>query len=470
MSDPSTLLLLACAGCAEALPGAPAPPPVCEAQVNARSPVLEGEEPSACVSLPERLVAQRGLEQGPTANRVEGAQRRTPPSLRLGDRGAGVVQAQKRLQQLGFYAGALDGVYGSQTRAAVMQFQRSRRLQADGWIGPQTWMALQARAAAALNPTAHSPSNLPPNLPSNLPPRSSVAAPEAFPIALAPSPTPPSTPPAEPTSWTRPTEATDYLWFGVWGVVWGGGWVVILQSEQQKRRSLPRQSGSIPKHRRDFQQALEHAAAPAGNGQPMVMVLRDAVPDPVAAELAAAPPATPIETAPTETAVEQSEGAALAPPPHPAEVASAQEMPIAWAEAHPYSYLRDVLIDLDALDPTRETMVTAIAEAASTPEHPDQEVPGQETPEQETVVATLPDEPAPEGQGYDYALVDDAEGLYVLRGRELRIVHGRLRRCDDHTSVITLRRTDGRGQSVDQSFKLEIRDVRQLIQSNLKTA
>jgi len=37
----------------------------------------------------------------------------------------------------------LDGVFGAQTRNAVVAYQRSRGLTADGIVGCNTWLSLQ---------------------------------------------------------------------------------------------------------------------------------------------------------------------------------------------------------------------------------------------------------------------------------------------------------------------------------------
>ncbi len=64
------------------------------------------------------------------------------PTLREGMFGPAVTRVQERLKALGFYAGALDGVFGPGTEAAVMEFQESVQLVDDGIVGPATWGAL----------------------------------------------------------------------------------------------------------------------------------------------------------------------------------------------------------------------------------------------------------------------------------------------------------------------------------------
>ncbi len=53
-----------------------------------------------------------------------------------------IETAQRKLKQWGYYRGAVDGIYGSQTYNAVVKFQRRNGLKADGVIGPQTRNAL----------------------------------------------------------------------------------------------------------------------------------------------------------------------------------------------------------------------------------------------------------------------------------------------------------------------------------------
>ncbi len=58
--------------------------------------------------------------------------------LGRGSNGPEVVELQKKLVQLGYVLGAVDGKYGVKTEAAVTRFQRERGLRVDGLAGTQT--------------------------------------------------------------------------------------------------------------------------------------------------------------------------------------------------------------------------------------------------------------------------------------------------------------------------------------------
>ena len=53
-------------------------------------------------------------------------------------RGSDVRTLQIMLNNLGYFAGKVDGIFGSNTRAAVIRFQRHNGLTADGVVGPVT--------------------------------------------------------------------------------------------------------------------------------------------------------------------------------------------------------------------------------------------------------------------------------------------------------------------------------------------
>lgn len=57
---------------------------------------------------------------------------------KLGSRGTEVRNIQSRLKSWGYYSGSVDGIFGSQTEAAVKWFQRKHGLSADGIAGPKT--------------------------------------------------------------------------------------------------------------------------------------------------------------------------------------------------------------------------------------------------------------------------------------------------------------------------------------------
>lgn len=80
--------------------------------------------------------------------------------LGLGDSGNSVALLQTQLASLGFYQGSIDGEFGSQTEAAVIQFQTSQGLTPDGIVGPQTIAALD-RAFNSASPIVTNPVPLP---------------------------------------------------------------------------------------------------------------------------------------------------------------------------------------------------------------------------------------------------------------------------------------------------------------------
>ena len=57
---------------------------------------------------------------------------------KMGSTGAEVKAIQQTLKERGLYTGSVDGIYGSQTQAAVKKFQKQQGLAVDGIAGPQT--------------------------------------------------------------------------------------------------------------------------------------------------------------------------------------------------------------------------------------------------------------------------------------------------------------------------------------------
>lgn len=68
----------------------------------------------------------------------------------LGSRGDEVRRIQSRLRSLGFYNGAVDGIYGTSTQKAVKAFQKNCGITADGIAGPKTikFMGLETSSSS----------------------------------------------------------------------------------------------------------------------------------------------------------------------------------------------------------------------------------------------------------------------------------------------------------------------------------
>lgn len=61
---------------------------------------------------------------------------------KMGSSGNEVSQIQSRLKQWGYYSGAIDGIFGTATRDAVIKFQKSNGLTPDGVVGSKTLAAI----------------------------------------------------------------------------------------------------------------------------------------------------------------------------------------------------------------------------------------------------------------------------------------------------------------------------------------
>jgi N-acetylmuramoyl-L-alanine amidase len=129
--------------------------------------------------------------------------------LRLGSQGDAVKELQALLTLLGFYTGAVDGIYQASTVAGVTAFQTAAGLQPDGVVGPATWSRLLPPAQSA-NPLNVSPVSAVP--PAAIRTSTSAAAIGSTPSTSAvrsPSPSAQPTPPRREESATpRPTPST----------------------------------------------------------------------------------------------------------------------------------------------------------------------------------------------------------------------------------------------------------------------
>ena len=80
--------------------------------------------------------------QNNVQNNVQNSNCSTDTDICLGERSQRVAAVQKRLQQSGLFKGDVSGYYGTETRDAVVQFQRYRGIDPTGFVNYQTWQAL----------------------------------------------------------------------------------------------------------------------------------------------------------------------------------------------------------------------------------------------------------------------------------------------------------------------------------------
>jgi peptidoglycan hydrolase-like protein with peptidoglycan-binding domain len=64
------------------------------------------------------------------------------PVLQRGSNGQAVEDVQQFLKRAGLYTQEVDGVFGPELEAAVLQFQELANLAPDGVIGYETWRAM----------------------------------------------------------------------------------------------------------------------------------------------------------------------------------------------------------------------------------------------------------------------------------------------------------------------------------------
>ena len=79
---------------------------------------------------------------------------------RYGSRGNEVIQIQTKLKRWGYYNGSIDGIYGTQTLAAVKYFQRKNGLTQDGIAGPATLRAMGIFTSSTSSSTSSNSSNV----------------------------------------------------------------------------------------------------------------------------------------------------------------------------------------------------------------------------------------------------------------------------------------------------------------------
>lgn len=93
----------------------------------------ENVDPSRPTPTPQAPAAQ-----SPAAPSTAGMVSGIGQMLRVGSRGDSVKALQSALNQMGYNAGNVDGIFGNNTKNAVVRFQRDNGISADGIVGPNT--------------------------------------------------------------------------------------------------------------------------------------------------------------------------------------------------------------------------------------------------------------------------------------------------------------------------------------------
>lgn len=70
---------------------------------------------------------------------------------KIGSTGGEVSEIQSRLKEWGYYGGAVDGIFGTATKNAVIKFQKANGLIPDGIVGSKTLAAMGISSGSVYN-------------------------------------------------------------------------------------------------------------------------------------------------------------------------------------------------------------------------------------------------------------------------------------------------------------------------------
>ncbi len=99
---------------------------------------------SGTMTKPDTTPSDSGTMKKPRARTHRGGTtKNSTGTLKIGSTGEAVKTLQTFLKQQNFYTGPISGKFGHQTQSAVIKFQKSKGLKADGVVGPTTQKAMQ---------------------------------------------------------------------------------------------------------------------------------------------------------------------------------------------------------------------------------------------------------------------------------------------------------------------------------------
>ena len=94
----------------------------------------------------------------PSTTRPASTNTPAPSSLKRGASGDSVRALQRRLKELGYYTGSVDGDFGENTEKAVKAFQQNNGLTVDGKAGTQTMTKMNSSSAVKASAATATPS------------------------------------------------------------------------------------------------------------------------------------------------------------------------------------------------------------------------------------------------------------------------------------------------------------------------
>ncbi|TVP58903.1 MAG: peptidoglycan-binding protein [Nodularia sp. (in: Bacteria)] len=166
------------------------------------------------------------------------------PTLKVGSQGERVSELQAALRLLGFYSGAVDGIYTADTASAVSRFKQAVDLNPDGIVDAMTWQRLFPTEPIV------TPSISSPNPPSNL--RANFPVPtQTSPTTRVVSPIPPrANPQPQPRPASQPSRPSTTLTGQIPGVQYTSQGLPILRlgmrnSEVRKLQERLKQLGFL---------------------------------------------------------------------------------------------------------------------------------------------------------------------------------------------------------------------------------
>ncbi|MBD1866254.1 peptidoglycan-binding protein [Cyanobacteria bacterium FACHB-471] len=507
--------------------------PVAAVQTTAQTVLTEGAiAPPEPFILPETFTKLSTATNSPQSNQSSSANSTSvelPGSLRLSSRGEAVSRLQERLQQLGHYTGAIDGIYGQLTLAAVTEFQQAEGLTVDGIAGPVTWGRLQVSAAST------TPSTQPNRLTARL---GSGDASGSAPATITESPSPDRAaqtaesermetastagetaanastseegqiPPTEDTDQvedadleqssadresqqspefvfdTSPSGIPFYFWIGAWAIFYIGGMLFIFKDNIISKLGLTwgtddtePQDIQLPTFgpqttMGEFASALDYGqssddsdgfgAAISNSSKQEKQNLVSQHDSPLYFSREGDSPSQETENLQTDS----NPPSRMSNPPifslleklaYESPRLSNQELTPVWADGGVVEPVRGLFSDLPHPLGGHSSERRRNKAIAPPPPPPgfiqSQEQSSNQAEAPSTLIATLPDEDPETNNSYTYALLDNAEGYFLLKGNELRIYDSALVQIEsDVDHAITLRRTDAKGTQVDKSF------------------